>query len=341
MSSFGGRTGLPYVMGMALETVLGTYVAPTTYLKYVTAPWDEGIAEQTIATHDGTRSPGLMIRTEAVPQMPLAIPVWPENGLEQLLYGALGNKNAPVSLGTSPVCYQHVMPVTQGTPASSLPSWSFTQWANGIASEAPMVHTGCMVNDLQLSATGPGVANLAATIVGNPLDLSHTAPTNTYAASNPFTFDTLTTLIDAVSMKLSSFNLEINNNIGAGLNLADGTLLNSLRAPGELDISGQLAYPFMDQGDLMKYLSGSAVGTSLTNIILDHALTVNFTGPVINGANTYLLSFVFPRIKLTKPTINFDDSGNPITYGFTWTALPATNGNLVTATVQSKLAAIT
>ena len=44
MSSFGARTGLPYVMGMALETVLGTYVSPTTYLKYVTAPWDEGIA---------------------------------------------------------------------------------------------------------------------------------------------------------------------------------------------------------------------------------------------------------------------------------------------------------
>jgi hypothetical protein len=341
MPSFGARTGLPYVMGMAKETVLGTYVAPTCYLKYVTGPWDEGIAEQTIPTHDGTRSPGLMIRTEAVPQMPLAIPAWPENGLEQLLYGALGNKNAPVPNGSSPIAYSHVMPVTQGNPATSLPSWSFTEWANGIATEAAMVHTGCMINDLQLAATGPGVVNLAATIVGNPLDLSHTAPTQTYAASNPFTFDQLTTLVDAVSMKLTSFNLEVNNNIGAGLNLADGTLLNTLRAPGELDISGQLAYPFMDQGDLMKYLGGTGSSTAITNIILDHALTVNFTGPVINGANTYLLSFVFPRIKLTKPTINFDDSGNPITYGFTWTALPATNGTLVTATVQSKLAAIT
>jgi hypothetical protein len=341
MSSYGPRTGLPYQVGMALEPSPGVYTAPTKYIKYVTAPWDEGVAEQSVPVHDGTRTAGLMVRQEAVPQMPLAIPCWPENGLEQLLFGALGNKGVSAGLGSAPLAYLHTMQVTQGSPATQLPTYTFTQWANGIAGEQAMVHTGCMVSDLQLSANGPGVVNLAATIVGNPLDLTHAPPTATYNASNPFTFDQMVVQVDSIATPMSSFTMDINNNIGQGLNLSDGTLLNTCRAPGELDISGQIAYPFKDQGDLQKYLGGLVTSQTLTNVLADHTLNLTFTGPVINTTYNYLLTFSLPHVKLTKPTINFDDSGNPVQYGFTYTVLPDAGGNVITATVQSKLTSIT
>lgn len=322
------RTGRPYLAAMAQQTGPGAFPStPKTYLKYVKCNFKENVDEKKIQTHDGTRSGGFVAREQAKPSGNINMPAWPENGLEPFLGYALGDWS--IVGAASP--YTHTI-----KPKNVLPYFTVWQWPKGI-DEKPDVHMDCLLNTLEFKAEGPGVLDMTVDIVCNPLDLSKTAPTETYSPSKPFIFNQAALTLDGVALPFSKWNLKIDNNIGDGLPLAGGNLYNAFRAPDNLDITGHLEYPFKNQDDLKKWLGGSTTSTTLTSTILDHTLGITFTGDIISGATPYSLSFALARINLKEPEID-KDSNDPLVYAQDFEALPAANGDLLTATVVSALA---
>ncbi len=322
------RTGRPYVAAMAKQSAAGAFpTSPTTYLKYVKCNVKENVDEKKIQTHDGTRSGGFVARDQAKPSGSINMPAWPENGLEPFLGYVLGDWT---KAGTASP-YTHTIKA-----ATNIPYFTLWQWPKGI-SEAPDVHMDCLLNTLEFKADGPGVLDMTAELVCNPLDLSKTAPTATYSPSNPFIFNQATLTLDGVALPFSKWNLKINNNIGDGLPLADGSLYNSFRAPDNLDITGHLEYPFKNQDALKNWLGGSTSATTLTSTITDHTLGIVFTGGIITGTDHYSLGFDLARIILKEPEID-KDSNDPLVYAQDFEAMPAANGDFITATVKSALA---
>ena len=323
------RTGRPYVAGIAKQSAAGVYPSsgPTTFLKYVKCNVKENLDEKKIQTHDGTRSGGFVSRDQAKPSGSINMPAWPENGLEPFLGYALGTWTKTGS--ASP--YTHTI-----TPATTLPYFTLWQWPKGI-SEAPDVHMDCLMNTLEFQANGPGVLDMTAELVCNPLDLSKTAPTATYSPADPFIFNQAVLTLDGTALPFSKWSLKINNNIGDGLPLADGSLYNSFRAPDSLDITGHLEYPFQNQDALKNWLGGSTSATTLTSTIIDHTLGIEFTGKDITTGNPYSLSFDLARVILKEPDID-KDSNDPLVYAQDFEAMPASDGDFITATVVNALA---
>jgi len=331
------RTGNYYAGGIAKEATPGTYVPPVRYLPYSKLDFDPGITDEPLKVHTGRRgSEYKMMRTKAEPKGNLEMPAWPENGLEDAFLGALGSVTSAQQGSTS--AYLHTF-----SESNSLPTFSITKWAGSLGE--PQAYTGCMVNSLKLDYASGSPVNMAVEYVTNSVDFSKSAPTQTYAATEPFTFNDFTCklgdygIAPTANSNVTKASIEIKNNIDS-LKTANKKMEPSIKIPGQLEITGRIEFPFGSLDEYKRYLGGSATATTVDDIISDRAITLQLTGANIASTYNYDLSITLPRANLInlKPDGSGDD---PIMYGFDFRALyDNATQKMVTASVTSKLTSV-
>ena len=330
------RTGNYYAGGIAKEATPGTYVPPVRYLPYSKLDFDPGITDEPLKVHTGRRgSEYKMMRTKAEPRGSLQMPAWPENGLEDAFLGALGTVSSAQQGGTA--AYTHTF-----TESNSLPTFSITKWAGSLGE--PQAYTGCMVNSLRLDYTSGSPVNMAVEYITNSVDFSKSAPTQTYAATEPFTFTDFTCKLGdygvapTANSNVTNASIEIRNNIDS-LMTANKKMEPGIKIPGQLEVTGRIEFPFGSLDEYKRYLGGSTTATTVNDIISDRAITLQLTGANIASTYNYDLSITLPRVNLIdlKPDGSADD---PIMYGFDFRALydsAAGSQKMISATITSKL----
>lgn len=331
------RTGNYYAGGIGKETTPGTYVAPQRYLPYSKLDFDPGITDEPLKVHVGRRgSEYKMMRTKAEPKGSLEMPAWPENGLEDAFLGALGSVSSAQQGATS--AYLHTF-----SESNSLPTFSITKWAGSLGE--PQAYTGCIVNSLKLDYASGSPVNMGVEYISNSVDFSKSAPTQTYASTDPFTFNDFTCKLGdygvapTANTTVTKASIEIKNNINS-LRTANKKMEPSIKIPGQLEVTGRVEFPFDNLDEYRRYIGGSVSANTADDIISDRAITLQLTGANIASTYNYDLSITLPKVNLInlKPDGSADD---PIMYGFDFRALyDSATQKTVSATVTSKLTTV-
>jgi hypothetical protein len=330
------RTGNYYAGGIAKEVTPGTYVSPVRYLPYSKLDFEPGITDEPLKVHTGRRgSEYKMMRTKAEPKGSLQMPAWPENGLEDAFLGALGGVSSAQQGSTS--AYQHTF-----TESNSLPTFSITKWAGSL--QEPQAYTGCTVNSLKLDYASGSPVNMSVEYVTNSVDFSKSTPTQTYASTDPFTFNDFTCKLGdygvapTANSNVTKASIEIKNNIKS-LRTANKKMEPSVKVPGQLEVTGRIEFPFGNLDEYRRYLGGSTTANTVDDIITDRAISLQLTGANIASTYNYDLTIDLPRVNLInlKPDGSGDDT---IMYGFDFRALydNATGSKkMISSSVTSKL----
>jgi hypothetical protein len=337
------RSKKSYAGGIAIESTYNTYVAPTTFLRYLKWGIKPNITDEDLDICDGVPGSKFMYRKQAELNGTLELPAWPEGGLEPLLKLIFGSATSTVNTATS---YTHEF--TQAW--DSLLSASLTRWVPGMSSAYDVeAYTGAILSSLEIGYDGPGPISLKATFDAGGFDGGKTNPTRTYTTAAPFSWGQLAVELDqAAKTDVTKAAIKIERSVDKlfGADGSDGLIANIL-TPTDWAVTGSLQFPYETKAEFMTYLTGSPTGTSISTVITDRELQLTCTGPEIETGHDYLLDFQMPKVNVSKCDPD-KDADKTVMYDIDFTAQyydGVDNGlgtdRILGATVVSALAAIT
>lgn len=340
------RSKKSYAAGMAIESAYNTYVAPTTFMKYLKFGVKVNPNDENLDLCDGTPGSRFMYRKDAEITGPLELPAWPEMGLEPLLKLIFGSATSTQNIPSTGLSYTHEFAQAWDT----LLSGSLTRWVPGMSGEEDVeAYTGAIVSSLEIGYDGPGPISLKATFDCGGFSGAQSVPTRTYTTALPFTWGGFVAKIDGTqNAEVTKAAIKIERSVDK-LSGADGAngLVKNVLTPTDWLVTGSLAFPYKTKNELMLYLTGSTSGTALATTIADRTLQLTTTGATIETIYPYKLDFKMPKVNMSKVDAD-KDADKTIMYDLDFSAQHYDGADaglgtdkILSATVISKLAAIT
>jgi len=340
------RSKKSYAGGMAIETDYNTYVAPTTFMRYLKFGIDVNVTDEDLDVMDGVPGSKYMIRKQAEINGPLEIPAWPQEGLEPILKLIFGAATSTQNIPSTGLSYTHEFSQSWSTLLSA----SLTRWVPGMSGEEDVeAYTGAVLSSLEIGYDGPGPISLKATWDCGGFSGAESAPTRTYSTAVPFNWGGFVAEIDGTEnteITKAAIKIERATDKMFGADGANGMVANILN-PTDWLVTGSLAFPYRNKDELMTYLTGTTSGTALATTITDRTLQLTTTGANIETVYDYLLDFKMPKVNMSKCKVD-KDADKTVMYDIDFAAryYSGTDAGLGTnkilsATVVSKLAAIT
>lgn len=291
------------------------------------APVDQDYDPQTLAGGASDRFPAASVRTAIHPGASFQTRVYPKTaGL--LMYGALG---ANVLAGAGPF-------TNTATPAQTIPY--FTVFGRMGSEHARATDAVIDTLSIEWDETNPASMSAVFKAAGAPL-LTQAAPTYTNDESiatflgpvgGTFQFDT--DGITLATARLTGFTCEISNHV-------EDVMLSAAITPDDVfqaqqTIEGTIKVKPVDLADWHSVLTGSAAGTTLSNVPVYGSFSVKLT---LDASNSLTLSS--NRANMLTDFPEGDPSGGAVELEFAYSITRPIDGSAAFTSVAQTVATIT
>ena len=297
-------SGFDSQVGYAVETVSGTYTAPTKTIEHVKASLgleiDRIISKGIKAgrRHQGRWFAGTQrVKGQIVHELGV-------QGLTTLMKQAMGSQ---VDTGAGPYVHTYI-------PGAAVESQTLTVQVNKpdeAGTNRVFSYTGMQVTSLEISSKVGEIAQLAIDFYGQNLDVAQTLAAAAYPATwSPFTFVHGTCTIAAVAYEFDDMNFKIDNGLQVDRYTHRATNPSRPKLSKEANFrtfTGTLNSDMFDLTTLNRFIAGTEAAlvftfTSGATAILTITCNVRFDGndPEITGADMTKLSLPFTAISTTS-----------------------------------------
>jgi len=279
-------------LGIAEETVLGTWVQPSDYLEIIRESLVPDMRKQLMPT-SRKRAPSLVVDGRFLVSGDVSLPFVPEKA-SKLLKWLLGSVTTTTL--EAGIAFQHVIkPVDAGEGVKSFS----LEVALEIASRKI---SGCLLQSARFEATLDNPILLTGTIAGCK-EIKGTAGTPTYTSTRPFNFkEAAMSIAGAAKAYVRAFDVTINNNIPVDELFSLGKDIFQRVELGNLGVDGTLEADFKQADEYDRFLAANTF-----------ALQLKGEGPLITGSSTnkYTLQIDLPKCLYTRDTVAHIDARNP------------------------------
>jgi len=264
--------GYQSAIGFAQETVFGTAVAPTSWIKYSSESFNKTITEKLDDTINGSREYDVRVTMEESADGNVSFPMRPAMGEAMLFKHLSGGNFVKTSVAAS--VFRYDFKIGAVTSATSL---CFTKVLNSALSTSVFYFTGQRANSASFEVSVGNLLMCNLDFMGVNASLANTLPTASYATSNPYTFKEAilkvgSTSADATSTVVDSVSLNIGTNLIE--DRAIGSAFRNELADGSLDVTGSFNAKYSDNGLINRFLNKTK---SYLEVVYDSGVTIAST----------------------------------------------------------------
>jgi len=298
----GTKIGFKTYVGLGMESSLGTFAAPTSFIEFNSESFQKSKEERVIESIHGTAQYTKRVTLNESVSGSLEFPLVPSSALKFLKF--VGSISAATTLTVG--VYQYSVKARLSNLADSA---SFQVCRDTADTSASVNYTGCKLNNITFAVNAGDLLNVSADFIGADGVYANTISTASYLSYNPYTFVNAVVSIGnsisvATTTAVKSWQLSIANNLIEDRDL--GNARAALITESMQDITYEISARFVDNSLFDRFLNNTPTyikavfsGPSIT-AIYNHQITFEsyktfFNGSVGNiGSAADLINATYP-----------------------------------------------